>query len=526
MTASPPPIDTVCPPEGWPGHPLFSLENLYRAYRKCRRRKRNTHNALVFERRLEENLLDLREKLERGTYRPGRFLVFLVTRPKQREIFAADFRDRVVHHLLVEHLERRWEPRFIHDSFACRPGKGTHQGVERLRSFTRKVTCNGTRPAWYLQLDVRGFFVTLDRSILWERFASAEGDPAVLWLLALFLFHEPTENCRFRGARRADFERLPAHKTLFRTAAGCGLPIGNLTSQFGANVYMDALDQYIKHDLRVRHYVRYCDDMVLLAADRATLEGWEGRIRTFLAEELGLQLNDRRKLRPVSDGIDFLGYIIRPDYLLVRRRVVGSLRERLRWAETEFHRLGMIREGTGRSVFPWPGPLLERVAQWLGSYIAHLSRASSYRLLHDLRRRYAWLDEYFDWEESGERFRRPVPRCAVRYGQQVAWFRDRLPGHVLMVQQGTFWETVTGGVAEESRRNSRYPAAIEAWPRRFPHRRLRSFKRLLWVSDLPVAWIGETGRRPGNIAERTLVLRWATSETTSGRCAPHAKSGN
>ncbi|MCP3981466.1 MAG: hypothetical protein GY716_19380, partial [bacterium] len=229
MTVPPTPIDIVAPRESWPGHPLFSLENLYRAYRQCRRRKRNTHNALFFERRLEDNLLDLHEKLERGTYRPGRSLAFLVEKPKRREIFAAEFRDRVVHHLLVAHLERSWERRFIHDSFACRRGKGTHHGVERVRSFARRVTCNGTRRAWYLQLDVRGFFVTLDRRILWDRFAAVERDPAVLWLLRLFLFHEPTTNCRFRGARRADFERLPAHKTLFRTSTGCGLPIGNLT---------------------------------------------------------------------------------------------------------------------------------------------------------------------------------------------------------------------------------------------------------------------------------------------------------
>jgi RNA-directed DNA polymerase len=227
MTVPPTPIGTVSSREGWPGHPLFSLENVYRAYRQCRRRKRNTHNALVFERRLEDNLLDLHEQLERGTYRPGGFLAFLVDKPKRREIFCADFRDRVVHHLLVAHLERSWERRFIHDSFACRRGKGTHAGVERLRSFARKVTRNGTRRAWYLQLDVRGFFVTLDRRVLWDRFAAVERDPAVLWLLRLILFHEPTRNCRFRGARRADFERLPAHKTLFRTSAGCGLPIGN-----------------------------------------------------------------------------------------------------------------------------------------------------------------------------------------------------------------------------------------------------------------------------------------------------------
>ena len=516
MTVPPTPIEPVVPRQGWPGPPLFSLENLYRAYRQCRRRKRNTHNALVFERRLEDNLLDLHERLERGTYQPGRSLAFLVEKPKRREIFAADFRDRVAHHLLVAHLERTWERRFIHDSFACRRGKGTHGGVERLRSFARKVTCNGTRRAWYLQLDVRGFFVTLDRRILWARLAAVERDPAVLWLLRLILFHEPTANCRFRGACRADFERLPAHKTLFRTSTGCGLPIGNLTSQFGANVYLDALDQFVKHELKVRYYVRYCDDIVLLSADVTELEAWEHQIARFLDEQLRLRLNDRRKLRPISDGIDFLGYIIRPDYLLVRRRVVGALRERLWSAERELGRLGMVRPADGRAVFPWSWPLLEQLRQWLGSYLAHLDRASSYRLLGRLRRRFAWLDEYFVWKETSVEFRCPVPRRALRFEQQKSWFLDRLPGHVLMVREGPFCERIIEGVSAEARNRSGALAAIEAWPRRFPRRRLRSLRRLLWNSDLPVAWIDETGRRPGNIAERALALRWAPAGTLGG----------
>ena len=150
-------IDSEPPDGGWPDHPLFSLENVYRAYRQCRRRKRGTINALRFEQHLEENLVALSRELRDGTYRPGRFLAFLLEKPKRREIFAADFRDRVVHHVLVGHQEPRWERRFIHDSFACRKGKGTLAGVERLRSFTRKVTANSTRRAFYLQLDVKSF---------------------------------------------------------------------------------------------------------------------------------------------------------------------------------------------------------------------------------------------------------------------------------------------------------------------------------------------------------------------------------
>ena len=157
-------------------------------------------------------------------------------------------------------------------------------------------------------LDVRGFFIAVNRSILYRQLTAKEPDLAVCWLLRVILFNNLTENCRLRNARKADFERLPAHKTLFKAAPDCGLPIGNLTSQFFANVYLDVLDQFIKHRLKARYYVRYCDDLVLLASNEEQLKEWERDIETFLAERLHLQLNDRRKLRPITDGIDFLGH--------------------------------------------------------------------------------------------------------------------------------------------------------------------------------------------------------------------------
>jgi RNA-directed DNA polymerase len=452
---APPPLTE---PSGgpWPGHPLFSLESLYRAYRQCRRRKRHTHNALVFEHDLEANLLALHEALEGGTYVPRPSLAFLVTKPKPREIFAADFRDRVVHHLLVGHLEPRWERRFIHDSYACRRGKGTHKAVERLRAFTRQVTAT----------------------------------------------------CRFRRARRADFERLPPHKTLFKAPPGCGLPIGNLTSQFFANVYLDPLDQFVKHQLKARYYLRYCDDLVLLSADQGELEDWERQIEAFLAECLHLQLNERRQLRPVADGIDFLGYITRPDYLLVRRRVVGALRARLNQAEETLRRMGMADNANGRAVFPWPWPLLEQLRQWLSSYLGHLGKASSHRLLQGLRQRYPWLGEYVHWQGSKVVFRCPVPRQALRLAQQQAWFATYLPGHVLLIRQGQYWEVVVPPTTSAADKAAALDA-LRAWPRRLPRRRLPALKPVLWRSGLPVAWIVETGRRLGTIAERALHCRWA-----------------
>lgn len=504
--------------EMWRGHPLFSLENLYRAYRKCRRRKRTTLNALAFEWALETNLVELHEELESGTYRPGQSLTFLVKKPKEREIFAADFRDRVVHHVLVAHLEPLWERRYIHDSYACRRGKGTHKAVERLRSFARKATANGTRRAWYLQLDVRGFFVSMNRTHLYRRLSAKEPDPAVRWLIRSFVFQDPARNCRLRGARRADFLRLSAHKTLFKAAPDCGLPIGNLTSQFFANVYLDELDQFVKHVLKARWSLRYCDDILLLSADREELEAWEAEIREFLPHRLGLALNARRKLRPVSDGIDFLGYVVRPDYLLVRRRVVGALRERLEYAGQKLREAGMRLHGNGRVVYPWPWALLEEVRQWLNSYLAHLQRASSSGLTQSLWKRFFWLREYFRRSGGKVQLRLSLPRTALTFREQKRWFQELLPGHVLMVQAGRFWEMIMC----PSLRSPDTPANVQmSRPPRIHARKLPAIKPWLWDTRLPVAWIGETGRRVTSIAERVLVCRWA-----AGRDSQHNLPGS
>jgi len=499
-------------------HPLFTLENIYRAYRRCRKRKRRTHNAMLFEQNLEENLVFLHEALTAGTYRPDRSVAFLVEKPKRREIFAADFRDRVVHHILVGHLEPQWERRFIHDSYACRKGKGTHKGVDRLRSFTRKVTANGTRRAWYLQLDVRGFFISIDRNILYERLAAKERDPAVLWLIHTLVFYEPTENCCLRRTRRSDFDKLPAHKTLFKAAPHCGLPIGNLTSQFFANVYLDVLDQFVKHDLKVRYYVRYCDDLVLLSEDRDILKMQEAEIKAFLWDKLRLKLNNRRKLCPVSDGIDFLGYIVRPDYLLVRRRVIGACYKRLlnckfstpecrtyslaKIPECRTYSLAEIPECRTYSlagVYLWHQPTLEKVYNQLNSYLGHFRKAASFRLIKRLRRRFPWLDEYFVFNGQRISYSCPKLKPALRFSQQIARFVRQLPGHILAIQMGKWWE-LQGDCTD---------GCLPKELRRFRHSRFPEVRNILWESGRPVAWVMETGVRITRICERALVCRWS-----------------
>ena len=300
---------------------------------------------------------------------------------------------------------------------------------------------------------------------------------------------------------------MPKQKSLFHAPPEKGLPIGNLTSQFWANVYLDALDQFVKHRLKARWYVRYCDDMVLLSAEREELAGWLTEIEDFLRHQLRLELNERTKLRPVSDGIDFLGYIVRPDYLLVRRRVVGNLRERLGRAEARLLGAGMRVGGDGRAVFPWPWPVLLEVRQWLNSYLGYLRKASTHRLVVRLRERYPWLAEYFEWRGWKVDFRRPVPRFALRFKEQVACFEEQLTGHVLMIQKGVFWQVVVPGLVRSQALTVRLPVVDGQKIRRSSPG--SAVERRLWQSGVPVAWIGETGRRLTDIAERALVCRWA-----------------
>jgi len=398
---------------------------IYQAYLACRRRKRGTPEAQRYEARLLDHLVESVEALRARRWRPGRSVSFIVRHPKAREIHAAPFQDRVIHHYLVPRLEAIYEPVFIHDVFSNRPGKGTHAAVLRLQTLMRRCQSDSPRPGlllegegladtcrfidcrhsgmdagiqpqgceatasfgaelghcgignlpslaldsgihagmtplqsqeptpvregpgrgangWYLQLDVRNFFNSIDRSRLlnmlekriYRRIRGEEAD-LLFYLCRALLETDPTANVHFQGAPH-ERERVPPHKRLGAAGPNKGLPIGNLSSQFFANVYLNELDQYVKHVLRCRHYLRYVDDFILLHRDPEVLLGWKRDIEIFLEETLDLRVKPEYRLHPVANGADFLGYIVRPRYLLVRRRVVGHLREKLRRWEKKF----------------------------------------------------------------------------------------------------------------------------------------------------------------------------------------------
>jgi hypothetical protein len=307
----------------------FSLAELVQAYIDCRRDKRNTPAALEYELDQERCLCALHRALIDGTYRPGPSTCFAITRPKLREVWAAAFEDRIVHHLLYNRVAQAIEASFIADSCACIPGRGTLYAARRLEAKIRSITRNWTRPAFYLKCDIANFFTSIDKRILQEHLAARIRERWWLELALQILFHDPRPAAEIRG-RPEVLARIPPHKSLWRQPAHLGLPIGNLSSQFFANVYLDVLDRHVKHELRARHYVRYVDDLVLLHESPRQLNAWRADIEAFLPAELGIRLNPAKTiLQPVDRGADFVGHLIRPHHRTIRRRTFNDVLQRL-----------------------------------------------------------------------------------------------------------------------------------------------------------------------------------------------------
>jgi retron-type reverse transcriptase len=298
------------------------------AYLDCRKTKRNSASAAAFEQDQERNLARLRDELADGSYRPGRSICFIITRPRPREVWAAEFRDRIVHHLLYNRIAPRFYRSFISDTCACIPGRGTLYAAQRLEHKIRSASQNWSRPLWYLKCDLANFFVAIDKRVLWRQIAARVTEPWWLWLAGVILFHDPRQDFELRGKRRL-VDLVPPHKRLASQPDYLGLPIGNLSSQFFANIYLDALDQHAKHQLRARHYVRYVDDFVLLHESPQWLNGALASIDAFLPT-LGARLNPTKTiLQPVARGVDFVGHVIKPWHTRARRRTVSQAISRL-----------------------------------------------------------------------------------------------------------------------------------------------------------------------------------------------------
>lgn len=321
---------------------LLLLE-LYVAERIARRGgKRKTMDAHGFEVNLMENLIRLRDALWEGEYYPNRGTVHVIFDPVQREIFAAPYVDRILHHWVVGTIMKWWEPRLSYDSYSCRRGKGTLFGAKRLQKHILSVSFNYTEPAYVIQLDISGYFMHIKRDALYERviwgldrqFPPEKRDKRytiLKWAIQQIIFDDPTDGVRLQGSYR-DWIGLPEDKSLMVQPKGQGMVIGNYTSQTFSNIYLDALDRFITHELGWRHYGRYVDDLYYVVTEEELPQAKRDirAIANFLAG-YGLKLNMKKtRITEVHKGVKFLGTVVRGRQIFPGKRVVKNFREAAR----------------------------------------------------------------------------------------------------------------------------------------------------------------------------------------------------
>jgi len=305
-----------------------------------------------------------------------------------REIFAAAFRDRVIHHLLYNFFEPIFEPKFIDQPYACRKGRGSHQSIKDLRVYIRKITDNHRSEAYFIHLDIAAFFMHIKKDILFKIIQRHVRNSEILWLAETIIFNDPSKNFIKKGDTSL-FNKIPSHKSLFGVPSGQGLPIGNLSSQFFGNVYLNELDHFVKHTLKAKYYLRYVDDFLLLSKDKEELKQWRNLISEFLEGNLGLELNHKKQILQTTDkGINWLGYIVKPNYILVRRRVIKSLKNRLfRFNQA----LAGYTEGDP------PLELVQKMLAIINSYFGHLRHADTFKLRkHLFENNFHKLTEYIE----------------------------------------------------------------------------------------------------------------------------------
>ncbi len=330
------------------------LLDLFRAYYDARRNKRNTINALNFEINYEENLFRLYEEITTGTYKIKPSICFINFSPVQREIFAADFRDRVVHHLVYNYIAPVFEKTFIHDSYSCRPGKGTHYGIKRIDHFIRSCSENYHKDCYILKLDIKGYFMSIERSLLFnsvmetlKRFSGkVDFDmPLITNLIKQIIFNDPTKNYILKGSKK-DWNGLPPSKSLFHSGENKGLPIGNLTSQLFSNVYLNLFDHFVKKELKIKYYGRYVDDFVVVHQDKDYLRAIIPEISAYLQDKLQMQLHPKKiYLQHYTKGVQFLGAVIKPYRIYISSRTKGNFYKAVfKWNKFIENRNDMNRE--------------------------------------------------------------------------------------------------------------------------------------------------------------------------------------
>ena len=306
---------------------IISIENLLNAWKEFSRGKKKKADVQIFESNLIQNIFSLRQDLIMKTYEHSNYEAFNISDPKPRIIHKAKVRDRLLHHALYRHLYVFFNKTFIADSFSCRLGKGTHRAVKRFNDFYLKVSRNNTKQVWVLKCDIRKFFDSIDHRILFEILGGYIEDEEVLKLLQKIV------------------------SSFYKNKEGCGLPLGNLTSQILVNIYMNVFDQFVKHKLKVKYYIRYSDDFVILSHNKVWLESILVEISDFLDEKLKLSLHPKKvSISTFSSGMDFLGWKNFSDHKVLRTVTKKKMFRKLQTSQKEemmASYLGMLGHGNG-----------------------------------------------------------------------------------------------------------------------------------------------------------------------------------
>ncbi|MEI8103280.1 MAG: reverse transcriptase domain-containing protein [Candidatus Moraniibacteriota bacterium] len=384
------------------------IEDLFQAYYDARRHKRNTNNALRFEMNFEAELFQLRDEILNRTYEISKSTCFISFYPVKREIFAGHFRDRIIHHLLFNYLNPLCERLFIYDSYSCREGRGTSLGVKRAEHFIRSCSNNYQQKCFILKLDIAGYFMTIDKHILFGKIRNIIGrfrsetsfdENRVLWLLEKVVFHDPTQHCIMKG-KREDWVGLPKSKSLFFSEKDRGLPIGNLTSQLFGNIYLNDLDHFVGHTLKCRYYGRYVDDMLFVHTSKEFLKAVIPLVELYLENQLTLTLHPKKiYLQQVERGVTFLGRVLKPYRVYLQNRAKGNMWKKL-------FLLKIVFDGKERSKRE-----VCRLVACLNSYMGMLDHGATYKLGLALRgRSEVWFSRYVGIVDNGMGRWKVVPK--------------------------------------------------------------------------------------------------------------------
>lgn len=310
---------------------IVCLENLLEAWQEFVRGKRGKKDVQHFSMRLMDNIFALHEDLLQHTYKHGGYQAFKINDPKPRDIHKATVRDRLLHHAIYRKLCPFFDKTFIADSYSCRLEKGTHKSINRFRGFAYKVSKNNTQTCWILKCDIRKFFANIDHTILLNILKEYIPDKNIMWLL-----EEVIESFNTKGK------------------IGVGLPLGNLTSQLFVNIYMNKFDQFVKHKLKEKYYIRYADDFVIFSENKKWLESIVIYFGKFLHGELKLELHpDKVFIKTLASGVDFLGWVNFSDHRVLRTASKRRMLKRLKdnpTPETLNSYLGILSYGNAQKL--------------------------------------------------------------------------------------------------------------------------------------------------------------------------------